>query len=184
MSSSYRPKSGMPSGSAKNTPSSGSSQQQLIFGAHGIDITKDLTGVPNELLAMPCTKIFIEFMKLELDGLSVEQQNRASNHASIKIDFGHNYDRYYSVRVSVVVDQTSKSSDSSNGTSRITPGNFFLRPYPYVAQSNGTARTIELQLLQQNIQLQRLLEAIMNPGVHRFWFVNKNGRYYGCRDFV
>jgi hypothetical protein len=45
------------------------------------------------------------------------------------------------------------------------------------------ARSIELQLAE-GVLLYYLLGAIMNPNVHDFWFITRNDRYHGCRDFV
>lgn len=156
-----------------------------------IDITPGLGNVPAQLLNMPCSRFYIEFLRVSSEGLSVAQTTRIKNHATFKVDFSETIRMptrtvtrmIFGTRINMEVDTTSESIGSQNRTNRFSPGDLFLDLREYPGESNSTCRTIELPLAQ-GIKLGHLLEAFMRYGVHHFSFNCINGKYYGCRDFM
>lgn len=59
-----------------------------------------------------------------------------------------------------------------------------MKPVRHARQSNNIARSIQLALLQIGTQLYDLLFAFMSRRIYMFSFVEIEGRYYGCHDFV
>jgi hypothetical protein len=183
--SSHRHNRSKESASGKQTQSSWGSAKQptLSFSPDGYDVTNGVSQIPMEFLEMRCARLYIEFLRVSTDGMTVEQRNRAKNHVIFKIDFEVSYNRYAGVRISMEPNWDVASSPSENGEHREKPGRMFVKPVPYEGVSRSTARTIEIPLAQ-DVLLYYLLGAIMNSGVHDFSFATINDRYFGCRDFM
>jgi hypothetical protein len=134
---------------------------------------------------MRCGRVYIEFLRVGSTGQTV-QANRNKNHAAFKIDFVRKYGNTIGgVRINMRLDYDSASEPSENGVNRYTPGDLLLKTCPYIGQSDSSARTIRLRYnRERNLRLGDLLETITEPGVQFFGFTARDGRHYGCRDFV
>lgn len=149
------------------------------------NITNGFNNVPQGLLDSICDRVYIEFLKMDSRGLTVQQANRAKNHAVIKVEFNRRYQDAVGIRIDMRPDFRSMPQPSSSGTHSYLPGDLFLKTADFLGPSTSSVRTIKLQYDRgRNLSLFALLESFMRPGVHLFHFVCLEGRYLGCRDFV
>lgn len=149
------------------------------------DITEGFQYVPSGLLECRCDRVYIEFLKVDTKGMSVQQANDTKNHAVFKIEFDRKFGNVTGVRIDMRLDDESASEPSDNGTHKYTPGDLKLKTTDFLGESNSSARTIKLRYnREQNLCLGDLLVSFMRHGVHLFGFGSKNDRYFGCRDFV
>lgn len=150
------------------------------------DITNGFNQVPRGLIESRCDRVYIEFLKVDTKGLSVQEANDTKNHAVFKIEFARKFGNITGVRIDMQMDDKSASEPSDNGTQKFTPGNLMLRTTLFLGESNSSARTIKLRYnREQNKCLGDLLISFMRPGVHLFGFgCNDADKYFGCRDFV
>ncbi|KFY01214.1 hypothetical protein O988_02865 [Pseudogymnoascus sp. VKM F-3808] len=181
MSSSYNPK-------GNNPAASNSAKHQKLDVAddfEGFDLTSfGYQGIPDTFLEMRCRRVFLDLMKTNTEGDTVEQANRTKNHAVFKVDFESHYaNQFEGVRISMEIFYERVSESSQNGNHRFKPGHLLLKPSSYVGPSQTSPRNVKLPFAR-GTRLIDLLTPIMGLGLQHFWFTCINGKYYGCRDFI
>ncbi|RFU34103.1 hypothetical protein B7463_g2211, partial [Scytalidium lignicola] len=80
--------------------------------------------------------------------------NNAKNHAIIKVDFQTATGGYRGARISMEVDFDLASTGSDGAEPSYKPGKMLVRP------------------------------CVTSANMHRFYFVNIDDKYFGCRDFI
>ena len=153
-------------------------EQRLAFPEDGYDLTHDPAVLPKSLLHARCSKFFIEFLKVDTTGMSVERAQNAKNHVIFKIDLEEPVDGYTGVRVSMDIDFDVGSSPSG-----FKPGHILVKPVQYDMSSRSSARTLQARITPGK-RLGDIITAIVGAGLHKFHFTNKKEKYFGCRDFM
>ncbi|KAL1865602.1 hypothetical protein VTK73DRAFT_5141 [Phialemonium thermophilum] len=169
--------------SSKAEPQPRRKGSKMDYGPDGFDLT--LLGrraLPRKFRDITISHTFVEFLRVGVDSTPVEVQNRAKNHAILKVDLTSGYDGFEGVRITMLPNWEVASDGPPKGPS-YKPGQCFVKPVRYSGPSNSTARTCQFDFAQ-GVPLEWLLAVIEDNNLHRFYFVDLNDKYYGCRDFV
>lgn len=97
-------------------------------------------------------------------GLTVEHQNRAKNHATIKLDLQSDVDEYNAVRINMMQNQLT-GEETQTGANTYLDGLLYIKPVKYTGESLSTSRTYEIDFWA-DATLRHLLSVIEETGVY------------------
>jgi hypothetical protein len=116
------------------------------------------------------------------DNIPVKRQNQDPNHAIIKFDLESPYDDYKGVRINMLPNWEIASDGEEDGPN-YKLGRLFVKPVRYLGPARTSARTCWIAF-KKGISLEKILDVIESKKLHRFFFIDLDDKYYGCRDFM
>ncbi|EEQ35587.1 hypothetical protein McanMca71_003005 [Microsporum canis] len=150
------------------------------FQINSYNITVHGPGViPVQFMEAQINNIYVEFLRVSTEGMTILEKNLAKNHVIIKMDFVRSVAGYDGARLAMDVDYDAVHDPQGS----YVPGKMVFKPVKYRYSSNSSLCTFEIRL-NSTITVSHLIEILLRHNLQFFHFVIINDKYYGCRDFI